>query len=171
MSDIQVGFCQCGCGEKTNIATRSQSNRGYIKGNPKRYIFGHEAKSRQVKDRKRVTHNGKQTRLYRKIVEDILGYPLPLNAVVHHVDGNIKNNEKNNLVVCQNHAYHRMIHARATALKECGHPHWRKCKYCHKYDDPNNLYIPKSSKYAMHRDCNAKYHRIRRQRIKNANNP
>ena len=43
MSDISIGFCQCGCGRKTNLASRSDKRDGTIKGQPVRYISGHNA--------------------------------------------------------------------------------------------------------------------------------
>jgi hypothetical protein len=40
-TEIPYGFCQCGCGQKTTIATKTTSREGWIKGQPKRYISGH----------------------------------------------------------------------------------------------------------------------------------
>jgi hypothetical protein len=39
--DIPLGLCQCGCGERTNIAPQSKTSRGYVKGQPYRYLPGH----------------------------------------------------------------------------------------------------------------------------------
>lgn len=39
--DIPYGFCWCGCGEQTNAATVSSSEKGYVKGEPRRYKLGH----------------------------------------------------------------------------------------------------------------------------------
>lgn len=39
--DIPYGYCQCGCGEKTNIAATTHSTHGYVKGEPRRYLNGH----------------------------------------------------------------------------------------------------------------------------------
>lgn len=36
-----VGFCHCGCGGKTTISERTDSRRGWIKGEPIRFIHGH----------------------------------------------------------------------------------------------------------------------------------
>lgn len=41
-----------------------------------------------------------------------LGKPLPIGAVVHHVDGNKSNNKTSNLVICPNDAYHKLLHKR-----------------------------------------------------------
>jgi len=39
--NIPKGFCQCGCGEKTNIADRNRLDRGWIIGEPLKVIKGH----------------------------------------------------------------------------------------------------------------------------------
>jgi hypothetical protein len=42
MKDAQpYGYCQCGCGQKTAIADQTRSARGWVKGEPKRYVLGH----------------------------------------------------------------------------------------------------------------------------------
>lgn len=38
---IAHGKCWCGCGEKAPIATFTNTARGYIQGEPRRYIVGH----------------------------------------------------------------------------------------------------------------------------------
>lgn len=40
------GFCKCGCGQKTAICQRNCSAKGYIKGEPFDYIFGHSQKNK-----------------------------------------------------------------------------------------------------------------------------
>jgi hypothetical protein len=39
--EIPRGLCQCGCGGKTNIAPRNNKDRGWIKGEPQRFISAH----------------------------------------------------------------------------------------------------------------------------------
>ncbi len=41
MDNIPCGYCQCGCGEKTKIAPRTQTSRGWVKGEPMKYIHRH----------------------------------------------------------------------------------------------------------------------------------
>lgn len=42
---IPYGYCQCGCGEKVGLAPVTQRARGWVKGEPKRYVnAGHAAK-------------------------------------------------------------------------------------------------------------------------------
>lgn len=40
-SEIPYGYCHCGCGEKTNLAKKSDSTCGYVKGEPYRYLPNH----------------------------------------------------------------------------------------------------------------------------------
>lgn len=38
---IPEGFCQCGCGQRTKIARYSRANRGWVKGQPLKWIAQH----------------------------------------------------------------------------------------------------------------------------------
>lgn len=38
---IEQGLCQCGCGQKTNIAPQTVHSLGYVRGIPRRFIGGH----------------------------------------------------------------------------------------------------------------------------------
>ena len=40
---IPLGLCQCGCGEKTKIATRTRTQWGHVKGEPLKFISGGHA--------------------------------------------------------------------------------------------------------------------------------
>lgn len=39
---VPHGYCQCGCGSETPVATRNKVARGYVKGEPIRFIAGHQ---------------------------------------------------------------------------------------------------------------------------------
>lgn len=39
------GLCQCGCGRATPIAARTDGQRGYVAGQPQRYVRGHRRRS------------------------------------------------------------------------------------------------------------------------------
>lgn len=39
--EIPYGYCYCGCGQKTKIATRSNTRDGKVKGHPLKYLQGH----------------------------------------------------------------------------------------------------------------------------------
>jgi hypothetical protein len=43
-NDIPYGYCHCGCGEKTKIANKTSAHHGKVKGEPMRYINGHNAR-------------------------------------------------------------------------------------------------------------------------------
>jgi hypothetical protein len=167
-------ICMCGCGEKID-PTRGRRR--------KEFIHGHNAKG----DRNKRWRGGKMLKKDKKakigysftampshpkasqngyvpdhvlIVEKILGKMLPLSAVVHHVDKNSLNNSPSNLVVCQDTQYHSLIHARQRALEECGHASWRKCQFCHQYDDPSNMMVKwKGVRSSRHRDCYNRHQR------------
>ncbi|MFA4834804.1 MAG: hypothetical protein WC749_01860 [Dehalococcoidia bacterium] len=83
--------------------------------------------------------------------EKALGKPLPKGAVVHHANGSRDNGP---LVICQDTAYHSLLHQRERALKACGHSSWRKCNICKKWDAPEKLSLPKKPKgHVYHKSC------------------
>jgi hypothetical protein len=41
--EIPYGYCHCGCGQKTRIATYTHRTIGYVKGHPMRFVHGHNA--------------------------------------------------------------------------------------------------------------------------------
>jgi hypothetical protein len=108
-----------------------------------------------------------QVHVHRVITERALGYPLPPGAEVHHIDNDPRNTSPSNLVICQDKAYHKLLHIRSLALKESGHADWRKCQYCKRWDAPELLSIvvgrpdPRGRKtartYIYHKECARKY--------------
>lgn len=108
---------------------------------------------------KAVTVGGKQIAEHVLIAEKALGKKLPKGAIVHHVDENPKNNSNENLVICPNTSYHKIIHRRMKALSECGDPNKRRCKRCKQYDDPKNLVIGRN---VYHRECINQFMREKR---------
>jgi hypothetical protein len=153
--EIPYGYCHCGCGEKTKIRTRDDQRYGYVKGTPQKYIYKHNGDDKTYvdtmgytmvycPDHPRATKKGYVLE-HILIAEKALGQYLPPEAVVHHY-GEKSDNTK--LVVCENQKYHLLLHRRAEALQECGHPDWRKCSICKKWDDPTLLVIrPRRSAY------------------------
>ena len=105
-------------------------------------------------DHPRAHVNG-QIREHTLLAEVALGKPLPEGAVVHH-------HTKDQLVICQDQAYHLLLHQRQRAYKACGHANWRKCTYCKQYSDPKDLTICKNSGPIYHKECNTNYYRERR---------
>jgi hypothetical protein len=41
MQNTGYGFCQCGCGQRTTVASRNYTARGYVKGEPTKFCQGH----------------------------------------------------------------------------------------------------------------------------------
>jgi hypothetical protein len=94
------------------------------------------------------------------VAEKILGKPLPVGACVHHINEQKSDNRPESLVICENRSYHIVLHRRMIAKKESGVAGWRKCGFCHQYDDPIHLEIQKTSCY--HSECINKYHNMKR---------
>lgn len=106
-------LCECGCGQPTRLTKH-------------RFVHGHNRQG-SVSTRVPVvagyrtvrTVNGTRT-LQRVRAERALGKPLPLGAVIHHADGTQRDDAP--LVICQDQAYHKLIHARMRVIKCGGNP-------------------------------------------------
>lgn len=121
------GLCECGCGQSTPLAPQSDTKLGRVKGQPIRFINGHQ--SRGPRERGYRVHGGAP--LHVAIASKALGRPLPKRAEVHHVDGDSLNNTPTNLVICENRAYHMLLHVRTRIVKAGGNPNTQKiCSGC-----------------------------------------
>jgi hypothetical protein len=177
MKDIPLGLCQCGCGQKTWIASQSCTKYGWKKGQPTRFIAGHNAKAEHPKSWKggKTASNG-YVQIWKPdhprankgyigehilVAEKALGRYLPEGAHVHHANEVRDENRNSNLVICQDSGYHMTLHRRMHALKACGNPNWRKCQFCKQYDDPANMWTHPDGIVANHRHCVAAYQRER----------
>jgi len=156
-----------GCGLKHEA-------RGYCQQHYKRFMLHgdplHVARAPNgngwlsAKGHKYHTVNGHKVLEHRAVAERALGRQLPPGAVVHHIDENRLNNAPANLVICRSAGYHRQIHARMDAIKECGHANWPRCPFCHKHDDPANM--RKEKVRYVHATCSADYQKRRLSRVR-----
>ncbi len=141
-------FCLCGCGELAPIAKFSTQKRGWIKGQPMRYVFGHQCRKEHIIShsyRKVTTPEGRKL-LHVVIAEKALGKPLPPRADVHHVDGNRHNNANTNLVICEDRSYHRLLHIRTNVYRAGGDPNTQRiCHHCRQLVFIDEMYRDKAS--------------------------
>lgn len=167
---IPYGYCHCGCGQPTKIIAMNDAKRGRVKGQPYRFITGHGSRRSEKKRYTRIfqpdspnADAGGYLGEHIAVAERILGKPLPAEAEVHHLNRIGTDNAPANLVICENHAYHMLIHARTRALKACGNPNWRKCSFCKCWDDPANMNCSgaaiKSPSF-YHQECHREHNRL-----------
>jgi hypothetical protein len=102
----------------------------------------------------KVTYrNGRRAAEHIHVCEAALGKRLPRGAQVLHVDGDVENNRRDNLVLCGSHAYHALLFLRARAYDATGNPDLRQCSLCKQWDEPTNLYIRQRQNTGTHRRC------------------
>lgn len=106
------------------------------------------------------------------VVSRALGGAVPKGAVVHHVNGDKSDNRPQNLVLCPDDTYHRLLHRRQGSMDAIGDPNGRRCKYCKQWDHPQNVVISKDRRQevAYHADCRRAYAR-KRAAVRRATDP
>lgn len=122
----EVKLCECGCGLPTPIALRTRTKRGHKKGEPLRFINGHNSRLLSSEEQKRrssfrnidaMRYTGSrnnyvkyfQRHMHRVVMEEHLGRPLSSLEVVHHIDGDKWNNDISNLQV-MTQSEHALLH-------------------------------------------------------------
>lgn len=75
------------------------------------------------------------------VVAAALGKRVPSTAPVHHVNCDRSDNRPQNLVLCDSHEYHSLLHKRQRAYDECGNADYLNCRYCKQWDAPENLWL------------------------------
>ena len=148
------GLCMCGCGLHAPTCDRNDTRRGYVMGEPHCYVRGHRLRPGTKRSAYRSIRDQRE---HVVVAERALGHSLPRKSVVHHVNGDGRDNRSENLVICQDAAYHMLLHQRQRALDACGHAHWRKCWLCKEYDSPEALH--KCGSVIRHPACAADYQR------------
>ena|SRR3990170_8467602 len=89
------------------------------------------------------------------VAEKALGKFLPIGSEVHHLNKNGFENIGNNIIICQDNKYHKILELRGRAYYACGHATWRKCRFCKQWDIPENLCFYNNNG-PCHKDCNTK---------------
>ena len=117
--------------------------------------------------------NGKSQMEHRLVAEQAIGRGLPMGAVVHHIDGHRNNNTNSNLVICQDRAYHHLLHRRHKGLTNAGNVNFRRCCICQTWKDESDFYMrgngPESSCKQCANVITAIRHRERRRHNKQSN--
>lgn len=137
-----------GCNEKATRKDMCQKHyrRTKVHGDP------HKTNRRANGDGKGY-HNIGDKGAHVLIAEKALGKPLPIGAVVHHINEDKSDNTPSNLVICPSMKYHALLHARMDALEATGNANYRKCHICLSYDAPQHFQFVKDGR-AHHAVCN-----------------
>jgi hypothetical protein len=171
MTDIPLGLCGCGCGRRTSVVTHSDRRTGVKRGDLRRFIAGHHlarsgSKNSRWKGGRLIRagyvqlkqpdhpHARKDGYVLEHIVVacEMLGRTLAPGEVVHHRNRDRADNRPENLQVCRTQTEHVLIHTQEDAFAACGHADWRKCPYCHEYDDVANM-ASRRGRYHVHVAC------------------
>lgn len=86
-----------------------------------------------------VAEYGNTRRVHILLAEKALGRRLPPGVQVHHVNEDTMDARPENLVICPDAAYHKLLHRRTEALDACGNADWLKCCFCKQHDAPENV--------------------------------
>jgi hypothetical protein len=183
VTDIAEGFCQCGCGQRTNIAKWNDKRRGAVKGMPTRYLPRHPSASgipennSRWKGGKRKDKDGYvlilrhghpcadskgYIREHVLLAEKVLQRHLRDGECTHHHNQDKANNGPGNIVICQDQAYHMLLHQRMRAMDVCGNANYRKCKICKNYDAIENMSERTNPIAYIHKSCWNEYAKGRR---------
>lgn len=101
--------------------------------------------------------DGRRTYEHIVIAEKAVGRKLWHGVVVHHVNEIKSDNRNENLVVCQNESYHRLLHRRSAAHDACGNANYVRCPLCLVYGPPEIMGRQNSHKECLREYANKRY--------------
>ena len=101
----------------------------------------------------------------RLVAEKALGKQLPFGVEIHHVDGDNLNNAAKNLVICQDKAYHKLLHWRERVIDRGENPNIGQfCNRCHKFLRFEAFNISRANKHTGRcnrcRECSREYWQV-----------
>jgi hypothetical protein len=127
-NEIPHGYCHCGCGQRTKIASTNNKKNGDIKGAPRRFVQYHLPRREKsiywkggriidstgyvrimIKEHPKASKCGGYHLEHIIMAEKVLGRFLKRSEIVHHVDENRQNNVNSNFVICDR-SLHKLIH-------------------------------------------------------------
>lgn len=122
MKSVPEGYCQCGCGGKTNIAPYSSKKDGWIKGRPLRFIQGHQNRgcfnpryngglcfNKHDKRWLIKCRDGTYVKFARSVMEAHLKRPLSSKEIVHHINGDSTDDRIENLKLYSCQSRHHSV--------------------------------------------------------------
>jgi hypothetical protein len=168
-------YCHCGCGQKTKLAKNTSRRDKTIKGEPLKFIHGHNSKIPE----KHPNWNGGITKggagyiyifrpdhpfcistgyvmEHRLVYEEFCGRFLSSKEVIHHKNRKKTDNALSNLFLCRDKSHHMEIHEQEKSFKACGNSEYRWCAYCKSFDDVKNLTRRSSGRGYYHKNCVSK---------------
>jgi hypothetical protein len=149
-------LCACGCGQPVRLATATNRKYGWVKGQPMRYVSGHNNRDRTPGKYPGRKVGAKVYMLHRLRAEHALGRALPRSVIVHHADGTTDPNAP--LVICQDQRYHMLLHVRMRVVRAGGNPDTQRvCGRCDTLHDKNE-----TSASGWCRGCHNAYYRALR---------
>jgi hypothetical protein len=158
---LDLGLCQCGCGQQTRTADKTDRRAGHIKGQPLRYLHGHfKPPVRYGADNNRFTgglavdsdgrtrincRDGSWMHYSRGVMAAKLGRLLTPDEIVHHVNGDPSDDRIENLMLTDR-AEHPRLHGVGDRLCRKG---------LHNLGDPTNVAVNPRTGHRQCKPCHA----------------
>lgn len=143
-----VRFCACDCGEQLSFKSAEHGAK---------FIVGHSHRTYKpyrrldgyvyIWDPSHPRSRRGRVREHIVIAEAAIGKSLPPRAEVHHFDEVRYNNANDNLVICENNAYHALLHRRKRVLDAGGDPNTQQiCAHCKAPKDFSEFHLNRTGR-------------------------